>query len=186
MPKSKPESLDDLLTHAEHYAESTMRVAGKTPPTLLLISPDGPVMCVADSLADVESKDTFAAFLRLICIAHAATAAVTILESWATFARPGETLDPAELPSEAFDRQEVVVLMGESQNDRKQRFLPIIRSGNGKFFGFGEANTTSDKLEGRFARIFSLKPPSLESRAIAQALLRAKGVKARKLKSRNS
>ena len=40
-----------------------------------------------------------------------------------------------EPPSKAFDRQEVIVLMGESHGGHKQKFLPIIRSGNGKFFG---------------------------------------------------
>jgi hypothetical protein len=57
-----------------------------------------------------------------------------------------------EPPSEAFDQREVVVLMGESRNGQKQKFLPIIRSGNGKFFGLGEPNTHSmDKMEGHFS-----------------------------------
>jgi hypothetical protein len=42
-------------------------------------------------------------------------------------------MDMTEPPSEAFDRQEVIVLMGESHSGQKQQFLPIIRHGNGKF-----------------------------------------------------
>jgi len=75
-----------------------------------------------------------------------------------------------EPPSEAFDQREVVVLMGESRNGQKQKFLPIIRSGNGKFFGLGEPNTHSmDKMEGHFAQILSPKPPTAKHRALAKA-----------------
>ena len=80
-----------------------------------------------------------------------------------------------EPPSEAFDQREVVVLMGESRNGQKQKFLPIIRSGNGKFFGLGEPNTHSrDKMEGHFAQILSPKPPTAKHRALAKAMLKPK------------
>ena len=82
-----------------------------------------------------------------------------------------------EAPSEAFDRQEVIVLLGESHGGQKQKFLPIIRSGNGKFFGLGESNTPSlDKMEGRFAQILPPKAATAENRALAQAMLKVKGV----------
>ena len=72
-----------------------------------------------------------------------------VLEAWMKTATPGEKMDMTEPPSEAFDRQEVIVLMGESRAGQKQKFLPIIRSGNGKFFGFGDSNMPSlDKMEG--------------------------------------
>ena len=77
---------------------------------------------------------------------------------------PGEKFDMTEAPSEAFDRQEVIVLMGESHGGQKQKFLPIIRNGNGKFFGLGESNTPSlDKMEGRFAQILPPKAATAEN-----------------------
>jgi hypothetical protein len=83
-----------------------------------------------------------------------------------------------EAPSEAFDRQEVIGLMGESHAGQKQKFLPIIRSGNGKFFGFGESNTPSlDKIEGRFAQILPPKLPEAHIQEVAKAMLKVKGVK---------
>jgi hypothetical protein len=67
--------------------------------------------------------------------------------------------------------------MGESHSGQKQKFLPIIRSGNGKFFGFGDSNMPSlDKLEGRFAQILPPKLASAENRVLAQAMLKVKGV----------
>ena len=156
--------------------------SGKMSPTLFLIGADGPMVFVPASLADANEKDAFVTTARLLCIAHAATGVVMALEAWAKFARPDEKLDPTEQPSEAFDRQEVIVLMGESPRDQKQKFLPIIRSGNGNFFGFGESNApTMDKMEGRFAQILSPKPPSEENRALAHAVLKVKGFNVTKL-----
>ena len=171
------ESLDDLLAQAEHYAEFCMRNSGKMSPTLFLIGAAGPLMFVPASLVDAVEKDDFATTARLLCIAQAATVVVMALEAWMKTATPGEKLDMTEPPSEAFDRQEVVVLMGESHSGQKQKFLPLIRSDNGKFFGFGESDTPLlNKIEGRFAQILPPKVPDNEMQLLAQAMLKAKGV----------
>src|ERR1017187_5741765 len=171
------ETLDDLLAQATHYAEFCMRNSGKMSPTLFLIGADGPLMFVPASLADADEKDDFAMTARLMCIAHAATATVMTMEAWMKSATPGEKLDMTEPPSEAFDRREVVVIIGESRDGLKQKFLPIIRSGNGKFFGFGESNMPGmDKMEGRFAQILPPKVPDDKMRLLAQTMLQVKGV----------
>jgi hypothetical protein len=176
-PPHKLETLDDLLAQARHYAEFCMRNSGKMSPTLFLIGADGPLMFVPASLADADEKDNFATTARLMCIAHGAIACVMALEAWAKFAKPGETLDLTEAPSEAFDRREFVVLTGESRAAQKQKFLPIIRSDNGKFFALGESETPGmDELKGRFAQILPTKVPDDATRQVAQALLKVKGV----------
>lgn len=170
-------TLDDLLAQAEHYANYCMRNTGRVTPALFLLGPDGPLMLVPESLADESAKDDFANNARLMCIAHGATAVVMVLEAWAKFATPGEKFDMTEPPSEAFDRREVVVLMGESRDGPKQKFLPIIRSGNGKFFGFGESDVpVMDQMTGRFAQILPPKVPDDEMRLVAKAMLKVKGV----------
>jgi len=154
-----------------------MRNIGRLSPTLFLIGSDGPLIFMPDSLADEGAKDDFATNARLMCIAYAATSVVMALEAWVKYAKPGEKLDETEPPSEAFDRQEVVVLMGESLDGQKQKFLPIIRSGNGKFFGFGEADLPSmDKMRGRFAQLLPAKVPDAAVRQMAKVMLKAKGV----------
>ena len=174
---NKLETLDDLLAQAAHYAEFCMRNSGKMSPTLFLIGADGPLMFVPASLVDANEKDAFANTARLVCIAHAATVSVMALEAWMKTATPGEELDMTEPPSEAFDRQEVIVLMGESHGGQKQKFLPIIRSDNGKFFNLGESNAPGmDKMEGRFAQILPPKVPDAEMRLLAQTMLQVKGV----------
>lgn len=148
------------------------------PPTLFLIGADGPLMFMPESLADAAAKDEFATTARLMCIAQAATACVMALEAWVTFAVPGEKLDETEPPSEAFDRKEVVVLMGESQSGQKQKLLPIVRSDNGNFFGFGECEIPGlDEMKGRFAQLLPPKIPDAPIRDLAKAMLKVKGVK---------
>jgi hypothetical protein len=154
-----------------------MRNMGRLTPTLFLIGSSGLLVYMPKSLPDERDKDEFATDARLICIAHAATAAVMALEAWVKYAKPGETLDETERPSEAFDRQEVVVLMGESHQCQQQKFLPIIRSGNGKFFGFGEADSPpTEKLRGRFSQLLPSNVPDAATCNLAKALLKSKGI----------
>jgi hypothetical protein len=114
-PNPNPKTLDDLLANARHYAEFCMRGTGDVPPTLFLVGADGKqIMFMPKNLADVKAKDNFATMSQLMAIASGATVAVMALEAWMKTAKPGETFDNTELPSEAFDRQAVIVLMGES------------------------------------------------------------------------
>jgi hypothetical protein len=175
--RAKLKTLDDLLAQAEHYAEFCMRNSGKMSPTLFLIGADGPLMFVPASLADANEKDAFATTARLVCIAHAATVSVMALEAWMKSATPGEKMDMTEPPSEAFDRQEVIVLMGESHTGQKQKFLPIIRSGNGNFLASAKplfpAWTRWKAASRKFSR---QKWPTTKCGLLAKTMLKVKGV----------
>ena len=148
-------------------------------PTLLAVGPGGPLFFVPSSLADERAKDNFANVARLICIAHAATAAVMILEAWMKLASPDGTLDLTVPPSQSLHRREIVMLTGEARAGFKQKILPIIRTGAGGFFGFGEfEGPEATSFSGRFAQILPPKPPTPENQAKARALLAAMGVNA--------
>ena len=176
--KSKdPTDLDTLAAYAEGYAEFAMKNIGRVPPTMLAISPEGLLHFIPESLGDERAKNDFANVGRLICAAYGATNMVMILESWVTMAKPGQTLDTETPPSEALDRQEFVVVMGETAGRKTQRFLPIVRTDAGGFFGFGDSNLPQfDGIEGRFAGMLPPVEPPAETRAMAQALLAAMGV----------
>ena len=164
-----PESLDDLLARAEHYAGFAMRQFGRVPPAMMALCPTGTLFFMPEKVGDERAKDSFANTARLICIAHDASAVVVILEAWMKVAAPGETLDPKERPSEALDRREVVVLSGEARGSKRQKFLPIIRTGAGGFFGFGESDLPEfDNFQGRFAEILSSGPPAKKRQAKAR------------------
>jgi hypothetical protein len=173
----QPTPLDKLLALAQGYAEFSMRNIGHVPPALLADSPTGVIQFGPDSLKDVRAKDNFANTARLICLGYEVTAAVLVLEAWMKVAKPGETLDMTEPPSEAFDRREVVVLTGETVQHCKQVLLPIIRTDAGGFFGFGEHDGPKlDNFKGRFAQLLAPKRPNAEAREMARALLAAMGI----------
>jgi hypothetical protein len=179
-PNLNPKTLDDLLANARHYAEYCMNGTGNLPPTLFLVGRDGKqVMFMPENLADVQAKDDFAVQSKLMAVVTGATIAVMALEAWVKMGKPGENIDTTELPSESFDRQECIVLMGESMADgQKQQMLPIIRSGNNKFFGFGDAPVSKmEKLEGRFSQLLPTKVPDEKMRLLAMTMLKVKGVK---------
>jgi hypothetical protein len=178
-PNLNPKTLDDLLANARHYAEYCMRGTGSLPPTLFLIGSGGKqVMFMPQNLADEKAKDDFATQSKLMAVACGATVAVMALEAWMKTAKADEKFDMTEPPSEAFDRQEVIVLMGESMADgQKQHLLPIIRSGNHKFFGFGDSAVSKlEKLQGRFSQLLPTKVPDEAMRTLALAMLKVKGV----------
>ena len=174
MPQHQAVPLDKLLALAQGYAEFSMRNIGHVPPALLADSLTGVIQFVPDSLKDVRAKDNFANTARLICLGYEVTAAVLVLEAWMKMAKPGETLDMTEPPSEAFDRREVVVLTGETTQHSKQMLLPIIRTDAGGFFGFGEHDGPKlDNFEGRFAQQLPPKRPCAEGIELARAMLAA-------------
>jgi hypothetical protein len=144
-------------------------------PTLFLIGDSGPMLFVAESMDNDEAKDSFANMARLVCIANGATCCVMAMEAWLKTAKPGEALDLTEMPSEAFDRE-------EDRAGQRQKFLPIIRSDNGKFFNLGESPMPAmDSMEGRFAQILSPKVPDAQTKLLAQTMLKVKGAKLIKL-----
>lgn len=172
-----PTDLDGLVTYAEGYAEFAMKNIGRVQPTMLAVTTDGLLHFLPESMADERAKNDFANIGRLICSAYGATSVVMILESWVTLAKPGELLDTTTPPSEAFDRQEFVVVMGETAGRKTERFLPILRTDAGGFFGFGESDLPQfDGLEGRFAGMLPPVEPPAAMRAMAQTVLAAIGV----------
>lgn len=180
MPKpSQLTTLDELLTKAEDYASCSMRNCGRVPPTLMALGRDGLICFVPESMGDERAKDNFALTSRLICVAHRASAAVMILEAWMAVAAANGSLDLTVPPSEAANRREVVMLNGESHFGGRQKFLPIIRTDAGGFFGFGEFDGPPvTSLRGRFTQFIPPKTPTREMEEYAHRVLTAMGVAA--------
>jgi len=176
-PNPDPKTLDDLIGHAEHYAQFNLRYRGTLPASLFLLGSQGPTIYVPSSLADEAAKDAFAENARLLCVAHRATATVLAMEAWALLAAPGTPIDPHQRPSLSPDRREVVALMGESPGVQRARFLPILRDASQKFSGFDIPQVVNaDQAQGRFAQFLPAQTPTLAEQAHAQAILRARGI----------
>lgn len=104
---------------------------------MLAVPAEGLLHLIPGSLEDEHAKNDFANVGWLIGAAYGATNMGMILESWVTMAKPGQTLDTETPPSEAFDREEFVVVMGDVRA-KTQLFLPILRTDACGFFGFGD------------------------------------------------
>ena len=110
-------------------------------------------------------------------VATKVDAVVLILESWITKAKPGEKLDSETPPSESYDREEIVVLIGQAPQGNITHLLPIHRLGNGKFWNLGDAQEmAADSFEGRFAGMLHPKPADEKTRQMGR-VLEAIGVK---------
>lgn len=169
-------TLDDLMIAAGDYAEFCLRNSGRMASTLFLIGIEGPMMFLPPPLAGEEEKDNFANAARLMCLAYNVTASVIAMEAWLKTAKPGEQLDVNVLPSEAMDRQEVVALMGEERGGHRHQFLKILRSDNGRFFGFTDADVPeTDRVAGRFAQILPPTVPDNAMQTLAKAIMAKSG-----------
>jgi len=174
---ANPQSLDELMVVAVDYAEFALRNRRQVPPSLIAATKRGPLYFTPDSLENDRAKDDFADMARLICIAYDVSAAVMILESWLKMASEGEALDLNERPSEAFDRQEVVMVMGEAVGIRQPKILKIVRTDAGGFFGLTEMEgLPMDQFQGRFAQLLPAKRPTPELIEVAGAMLAVKGL----------
>ncbi len=85
---------------------------------------------------------------------------------------------------ESLHRREFVLLTAESREGCKQKLLPIIRTGVGGFFAFGEfEGPKATSFQGRFAQILPPNVSTADDRAKARTLLAAMGVAAEAVRS---
>ena len=69
------------------------------------------------------------------------------------------------------------MLAAEARGTKRQKFLPIIRTDVGGFFGFGEFNFPQlENFEGRFAEILPPQAAPSTLKAPARLLLQAMGI----------
>lgn len=174
--------LQSLIAEATRYAHFTMKTSGSLAPMMMASTDQGLMLFSPDRLSDTGAKDDFANKVRLITASYGASAVVLILESWITKAKVGEKLDIETPPSESYDREEVVVLIGQAPQGNITHLLPIHRLGNGKFWNLGDAQEmAADSFEGRFAGMLPPKPVDERTRQMGRVLLEAMGVKIQSL-----
>ena len=182
-PPTNPQTLGELMLMAVDYAEFALKKNRQVPPSLIAATKRGPLYFTPDSLENDRAKDGFADMARLICIAYDVSAAVMILESWLKMAGEGESLDLNERVSEAVERQEVVMLMGEAVGIKQPKILKIIRTDAGGFFGLTEMEGLPvEQFQGRFAQLLPPQRPTTELIEVARAMLMVKGLNEQRLR----
>ena len=174
------EAVKKLMEDAEMMAHYSIRQRGSVSPTLLIHGVDGNVSLSPTSMADERAKDRFVQQARLVCLAQGAEAAVFMSEAWMRMPKKlGEAFDVNIPPSQAADRVETVIIMGETRNSHSQKILPILRTEQGKFMGFGEMPEilkAADSVKGRFAQFIPPKVPDEETRKLAKQAIEIMGL----------
>ena len=174
---------------ARSYAAFSIRNISRVAPMLLALSEEGEARVLPATFGDAQSREKFDNICRTICETYGATAVVTILESRVKLegegTPPSETFDRGQLfkavgarkSPDASDLKEFVILAGEATGTKTQVFLPIVRTGAGGFFGFGEFDSSRFAgFHGRFSEMLPPQKPDKEMRKVAQAALKAMGV----------
>ena len=177
------EALKELMKQAEKYVSLQMHGEGHCPPRLFMDGIEGKAVVHPPDLSSESGKDNFSTMAKLLCLAHGASACVFVSEAWMLKAKNGEKLDLSRPPSESLDRQEVVIVMGESREGCLQEFFPILRHENGKFKGLGVARLEENKLAGRFGQFITAEVPDAETRRQAKMVLEANGIVQNKQRS---
>jgi hypothetical protein len=165
------EALRELMKQAEKYVSLQMYGEGHCPPRLFMDGIEGKAIFSPPKMSSEQAKDNFATMAKLVCIAHGANATVFVSEAWMLKPKEGQKVDLSVRPSQSPDRQEAVIIMGESREGCYQKFLPILRHGNGKFKGLGQASVEENQTEGRFAQFVPRVPPNEEDRERAKRVL---------------
>jgi hypothetical protein len=169
--------LNDLMADADLLVEFAMNAAGRVPTVLFIHGPDGRAMFSPDPKGGERAKMEFPNIARLICVAQEADAAVVLSEAGVTKAALERTLDFSKFPAPCGDRQEMLVMMGETRSGCQQRLLPIERDANGKFMFFGqEQRIETERVDGRLANLLPDEYPNASERELAKAELTRHGV----------
>jgi hypothetical protein len=174
------DAVKKLMDDAEMMAHYSIRQRGSITPTLLIHGVDGNVSLTPTSMGNDDGKDRFVQQARLVCLAHGADAAVFMSEAWMRMPKKlGEAFDASIPPSQAADKVETVIIMGETRTGHCQKILPILRTEQGKFMGFGEMPEiikAADSVKGRFAQFIPPKVPDEETREMAKQAIKFMGM----------
>ena len=165
-----------MIAEAARYAHFNMKRDGFIAPMMMAATDDGILMFTPKDMNDEDGKDTFANTVRMIAGTYGASALVLILESWMTRASQEGNLDMTP-PSESYEREEVVTLIGQSKDGNCTQMYPIVRLDNGRFWNLGDPfDLGADSFSGRFAGLLPTKEVDLTKRVLGKKLLQAMGV----------
>jgi hypothetical protein len=163
---------------AQEHARDAMRVDGALDPALFVASPEGLFLLSPMTWERPREKQDFFANLRLVCIAHAATALVLAYQAREVVAEPGELLPPLRGSSEALPGEEFIVLSGEGDGGlHQQRLALILRDGQGRVSGLGPfVAAAAEESECAMTNLLPEVPPTREMRAVANSILKTRGL----------
>jgi hypothetical protein len=169
--KSK-EAIEELMEKAAFHADESLHVGFRVSPTLYIRCQDGTT--TGYTLGNmINDKEALVKNTRLMCVAHGAEATVLCAEASMQPNLKHKAVDFAQ----SAERQEVVVLLGESREQSFQRVLPILRMDDGAYFRFGQmSDIHGAKLDSLVGNLLSEDLPTEQKQLEAKSLLEARGM----------
>jgi hypothetical protein len=165
--------LDRLLIHAKSYAAFALCRFGGVPRTFWAVLPNGELFTTPFDEVDNNRRE-FCAISRPLCIGLSATACVVATEAWNASFGPKDELHPGTPPSEASERDEVLIF-AEERGDQRTEVLRILRTTDGDFFAFDEVQPWDmPKIPDVFS-LFPQAPPSEAECRSARGLIKEIG-----------
>jgi hypothetical protein len=176
-PPTQLDTLDDLLQHAECYAEASMLSdRGAVPLSFMLLSPDGLLMHATNRSDTPHEKHFFKTTATVAAVAYKATAVAVIAESWVAEEDNCESSDLSKSPNS----KEVVMIIGQSHRATITRFLFINRDSLGNFTGFGpstQPDMDGSIISGHFSHLMPARETTQEDSLVAFRMLQSVGIK---------
>lgn len=167
-------ALARLMEYAEDYVRITMSRLGEVPPTLLMAVEKRVSGFSRPDLSSDDKKLEFLTTGRMICIARNVEAAVFCSGGW--MRKNGKVTEAAMVRDDPSEQEEVAILIGESRDGKQQKILPVQRSNEKEFLGFGkmQRGIGDTKVIGEFGQFLSPEAPDKYMQMGAQAYLDSK------------
>lgn len=155
------DALLELMEKAGDYGFEQMRTKCHCPLRMYIDGIDGNKVFRPPRNLTTKDKDDFATLARLYCVAHGAKAAVVVSEGWVLKGRSHGTSELTVAPSESQDREEMLIMLGETRQTHLQAYIQILRHADGKVKCLGQAQFINEEhAQGRFIQ---LVPPAIAS-----------------------
>jgi hypothetical protein len=130
------EALEEEMRYAEITASAWMKRAGFCPQTFFMWGEEGRFILERPRPWD-QGHEWFIKAGRLACAATGAYACVFISEAWTVIPRDGLQADLNQAPSQSPDREEILMIVGQTREERLQKAIQVFRDGNDKVLRLG-------------------------------------------------
>lgn len=130
-------ALEEEMRYAEITASEWMKHAGFCPQTFFIWGEEGRFILERPRPWD-QGHEWFTKAAKLACATTGAYACVFISEAWTVIPREGLQPDLNVPPSRSPNREEILMIIGQTREERSQRAIQVFRDANENFLRLGE------------------------------------------------
>jgi hypothetical protein len=178
------QALEEEMRYAEHVASEWMKQAHFCPQTFFMCGEEGRFV-LKRPRPWTQGHEWFAKAGKLACAATGAYACVFVSEAWTVIPREGRQPDWNQSPSQSPDREEIIMLIGQTREERVQRAIQVFRDDDENFLWLGEPFTFHPDSVKQYGSFLSEQVSTRETKESAKRELEEMGFR-RKLTKEES